>query len=238
MSRTIVPGLTLLAILVLGLACGAGPVSASGPETCCDLPLVLVSGSQHVRLTAVTMQADLTCEGSACTLVSTQVYQVRNTSYAESAYLTVGLPVLANTCQAPDEWSLRESGGTILAPTGASEAYQATWQISIPAGASRTLTLVNTWSLGERRLIEWRWASSSLDAWPSVDGVRAEYRLTGRATDDAFAYVEPACLNFDGTRLIWSYERVEAFPDHSLLMVSPFTLRLLEDAQETGANLE
>jgi len=237
MSRTAALGLILLAVLVLGLGFPAAPVSASGPDTLCDAPLVLVSGSQHVRLTAAIMEANLTCDGPSCTLDSTQTYVLRNESYSEAAYLTLGLPVLGEgACRETSDLRLQDANGTIMTPAGASAEFAATWQIRLPAGSSRTLTLVHTWQIGEQRLIQWRWASSLLSSWPAIDGARVEYRLPTLATDDAFAYVQPTCLDFDGRRLVWSYEKVESLPDHGLLMVAPPTLRALNDLRNSAAH--
>lgn len=235
MSRT---AASLITIVLLASVALPGPALAQAPQTLCEPLLAPVVAPQGITAVAVTVDAELTCEGDACAVRTTQTYHLRNEAPDRPASIRVGLPAVAGGCVAPGPAALTPGGGASIVPAAPDEAYTAAWEVELPAGATERLILTAAAPVPTRHVTRWLWDGARLTGWGTVEGVRVELRLPALYGHDALLDAQPHRSTFDGYRLAWSYEAVADVPLHAVTLLTPPAAERLGALRAQGAHAE
>jgi len=229
--------LVLLSATLLCLLLVPQRAVASGAHAICQPPLLPLSSAEGIRLEAVVLSAEITCQDDACRWHATQAYHLRNTLNDRAVTLRLGTGRLPESCLAEPLPSLALSGAGSLSPLDGESADGAMWETQLPPGASQRLTLTRELIIPTRYLLRWEWDGRLLASWGRADGARIELRLPTLYPHDALLYVAPDRRGFDGYRLVWNYEDAE-IPLHSATMLTPPTARRLSELRRSGAHAE
>ncbi|MHB1319313.1 MAG: tetratricopeptide repeat protein, partial [Anaerolineae bacterium] len=181
-----------------------------------------------VELSAVTVDADLSCVDGACSTAVAVVYSLINKDRLKSAELALGLE--------------RSGSADTVAEVGfdrsADSSGTDTWTLRLePSGGARA-TLRYVIPLDGRQLLFWAWDPSSLAEWGSPGSVRLTMNLPEALPDDAFLLREPAGYTYSGRTLTWSYEGPSPPDLHRLWVISPGTWNQQKDLSDQGASTE
>jgi hypothetical protein len=222
---------------VLWLMIVPGRLGAVAPQYAEDLTLVPLGGPGFVQLVSCVLVADLSCDGTQCVLRTQQAYQLYNRDHIKEASLRLGLAQVPGEAGTLSTLELKDSSGAALVPS-AGKAQSSIWEVGLGRDEHKTLHLASTHIIPLAPLLRWRWETSRLNAWGTVEGLRVEFRQTSYLTDDAFLLAEPQGFALDGKRFLWEYESPQTLPRHQLVIISPPIWQQLQTARATGAHNE
>ncbi|MFH1086018.1 MAG: hypothetical protein V1772_09680 [Chloroflexota bacterium] len=234
---------SLIAVLCLLLALSpraARAQEAAGARSLLvrDSLLVPVGGPGFVALTAGTVQVEVRCQASACALDVEHRYRLHNRDQVRPGNLALTWPAAQSAGGVVPEVTLGEPRGRRLAPKRNETTGRSTWELSLARNETALLTLRYATSARSEAFIAWRWDEVPAGAWGLIESVRYEMVFPQPLTDDALVQIAPGDYRWEGQRLTWDYESIEALPQHDLLLLAPPMHQRLVALRASSAHLE
>lgn len=192
-------------------------------------PILLVPSTPRgfVELSALNVNASLSCPEDQCALEIEQIYHLQNRDRLKGAELGIAILGVGDN----------PVSVTLTPEAGVSATGQNAWSLRLGAEAGKVVHVRYTLPLDSRDLVLWQWDGDGLRAWGRMTSARIELRLPWAVPEDLILALEPPVDGFDGRTLHWEYEQPPELEPFQVWMVSPATWARAETLGQEGDHL-
>ncbi|MFO7697849.1 MAG: hypothetical protein R6X16_11935 [Anaerolineae bacterium] len=216
----------MMTFIVLSVLLAPRMALAQAPVTA--VALIPTAPVGFVELSAVAVDADLSCAENACSVAVQVVYTLVNKDRIARAELALGLERIGSA----------DTVAEVRYDRAADASGNETWTVRLEPSGSARATLRYVVPLDGVHLLYWAWDPAILAGWGSPVSVRVSLNMPQALPDNVFLTREPAGYTYSGLRLEWSYEGSLVREPHRLWMISPGAWARQEELAAQGAPTE